>query len=571
MSEMPTTAQRSQTAKPDAKGVPTVNWTTTSSSLIDTVQLVTGPFDALPVIFVPGIMGSNLKSINSGEPVWRLDMVGNKLPWTLMREYVGAPAGHRQRILHPSKVTVDPDGNVPGKNDDKKKWYRDAGWGEVAQGSYQSFLIWLETKLNPGERNPAKWRDFHQTQTTISAMPKPGDQPKLFPGVRMGLEGEPFGAEKTFDSILTDDLIAMAKFYMPVYAMGYNWLASNRDAAKLLEARINQLLSYYSNGTFRCQQVLLVTHSMGGLVARACAKLPGMADKIAGVVHGVMPSVGAAVAYRRCKVGMKTEDWASALVIGSTGKEVTAVFAQAPGALQLLPSQLYGSNWLKVNGPNGAAELSLPTAGGDPYESIYLERKKWWGLVNEAWLSPEGGVAIDWDVFVRTVDDAKKFHLDLGTSFHPNSYVYYGADSAQATFEKATWRIKAGLRPDERTPPASSSIPGLSSIQVRMDGQTPEYVGGKTEYFPYASPYGGGTTIMESSYWELHSPMQDGIGDGTVPLSSGSAPKRDGGAAVKQQFRMTGFSHEGSYKDPAAQKATLYAIAKIVGVAKRLT
>jgi hypothetical protein len=76
---------------------------------------------------------------------------------------------------------------------------------------------------------------------------------------------------------------------------------------------------------------------------------------------------------------------------------------------------------------------------------------------------------------------------------------------------------------------------------------------------------------LQSSYWELHSPMQDGVGDGTVPLSSGSAPKRDGGAAVKQQFRMTGFGHEGSYKDPAAQKATLYAIAKIVGAAKRST
>jgi hypothetical protein len=570
MSEMPDSALRSQSAKPDAKGVPTFDWSLTRSTLTDTVQLVAGPFDVLPVIFVPGIMGSNLKSIESGQPVWRLDLNALSLPWTLMREYVGAPAGHRQRVLHPSKVTVDAQGNVPGRNDAEKKWYRDGGWGEVAQGSYQSFLLWLEAKLNPGERNPAKWRDFRQTQATWSAMPKPGDQPKLFPGIRMGLDGQPFGAEKTFDSILTDDLIAMSKFYMPVYALGYNWLASNEEAAALLQKRIDGLLPYYSKGNYRCQQVLLVTHSMGGLVARACAMLPGMADKIAGVVHGVMPSVGAAVAYRRCKVGMKTEDWASALVIGSTGKEVTAVFAQAPGALQLLPSQLYGSNWLKINGPNGAAELSLPATGGDPYESIYLERKKWWGLVNETWLSPEGGVAIDWEGFSDSVVEAKRFHTDLGSSFHPNTYAYYGADSEQATFEKATWRMKPGMRPDKQIPPAPSAIPGLSSAEVRMDGQTPEYVGGKTEYFPSMSPYGGGT-ILQSSYWELHSPMQDGIGDGTVPLSSGSAPKRDGGAAVKQQFRMTGFGHEGSYKDPAAQKATLYAIAKIAGVAKRST
>ncbi len=569
MSEMPTTEQRSQTAKPDAKGVPTVQWTTTPSTLIDTVQLVAGPFDVLPVIFVPGIMGSNLKSVDSGKPVWRLDMVANILPWTLMREYVGAPAGHRQRILHPSRVTVDPGGNVPGRDKVERQWRTDAGWGEVAQGSYQSFLLWLEAKLNPSQRNPVDWQDFHQTETVVSTPRAPDAPRKLLNNVRMGLDGEPFGAEKHFDSILTDDLIAMSKFYMPVYALGYNWLASNFAAAELLERRINQLLPYYSQGSYRCQQVLLVTHSMGGLVARACAKRPGMADKIAGVVHGVMPSVGAAVAYRRCKVGMKTEDWGSALVIGSTGKEVTAVFAQAPGALQLLPSQLYGSDWLKIIGPNGVAELSLPRAGGDVYDSIYLERKKWWGLVNEAWLAPEGGLAIDWDIFAQTVDGAKRFHVEIGTSFHPNTYSYYGADKAQATFDKATWRMHPGLRPDTSSPPDPSSVPGLSYTQVRMDGKTPEYVGGNTEYHTYYSEYGGGTSVVETSYWELHTPMQDSTGDGTVPLSSGSAPKRDGGAAIKQQFRMTGFDHEGSYKSPSAQKATLYAIVKIAGVAKR--
>ena len=43
---------------------------------------------------------------------------------------------------------------------------------------------------------------------------------------------------------------------------------------------------------------------MGGLVARACQALPSMEAKIAGKLHGVMPTVGAPVACRRCKVGM---------------------------------------------------------------------------------------------------------------------------------------------------------------------------------------------------------------------------------------------------------------------------
>ena len=88
---------------------------------------------------------------------------------------------------------------------------------------------------------------------------------------------------------------------MPVHAVGYNWLASNALAAKKLRDEINRITAQYNKGQFSCEQVILVTHSMGGLVARACAQLPGMADKIAGISHGVMPATGAAVAYRRCK------------------------------------------------------------------------------------------------------------------------------------------------------------------------------------------------------------------------------------------------------------------------------
>ncbi len=62
----------------------------------------------------------------------------------------------------------------------------------------------------------------------------------------------------------------------------------------------------------KCHKVILVTHSMGGLVARyysECLTEPGPGrDKIYGIVHGVMPSIGAAATYTRMKRGTENPE-----------------------------------------------------------------------------------------------------------------------------------------------------------------------------------------------------------------------------------------------------------------------
>lgn len=561
---------RGQTSKPDADGRLTFDWTLTSTSQLDTV-LLTAKVHVLPIIFVPGIMGSNLRG-NAGTkpPVWRLDTTFGE-PVGLLMQYRTADSGARQSVLHPDRVEVDPDGAVPkyinGIGD--RAAIRARGWGEVAEGSYQSFLRWLEEQVNPSESNPARWSEYYQDEATMSAPPRPGDIPKLYPGVRMGLQGQPFGAEKKpFASIMTDDLLRRSKFAMPVHAVGYNWLDSNSNAARAtLKPAIERIIKQYDGRYSTCGQVILVTHSMGGLVARACAELPGMADKIAGVVHGVMPAVGAAVAYRRCKVGMSQEGYLAGLVLGSTGKEVTSVFAQAPGALQLLPTADYRAGWLQVIHGEAAVETQPRS---DPYDDIYLCRNKWWGLINEAWLSPKNGVPIKWSEFAKNIAKSKEFHRDLSGKYHATTYAYYGADKKQASFEAVTWRISAGLRPDDQPSTTAEQVANLSTDQIRADGTSPEYVGGKTEVQAYGSStaMGGGVTIFETSYWELHCEMQDGVGDGTVPQSSGAAPLKANESNVHQQFQLTGFDHEKSYKNDIARAATLYSINKIAGVAK---
>lgn len=572
MSSVPKEKERSQLARPGDNGRPTFNWQLSDTRLRDTVKLVLPPTDTLPVIFVPGIMGSNLMD-KEKNAVWRLDGFWT-IPANLALKWIGENAGKRQAVLHPARTHLDPRGAVPdepvGTIHDKKT-FTTRGWGEVGELSYHSFLIALEQKLNGESFNPAKWDDFFYT--AVSATPAPGaprPEPKLSPGITMTMQGLPVFAEDRHmtDAVLSDELLARAKWRFPVYACGYNWLDSNQVAAERLQTRINQIIAENNKGSFHCKQVILVTHSMGGLVARACALLPGMQDKIAGITHGVMPAVGAPVAYRRCKIGMQDEDFKASLVIGKTGREVTAIFAQAPGALQLLPSQDYKKGWLHLKDPQGKAMQSLPVS--DPYSEIYLCKDKWWGLVQEEWLSPKEGIPIKWNVFTKNIKDAKEFHLSISGKYHPHTYVYYGADSKFASFETVRWSMSRGVQPGG-TAPKTEKVQDLSHTEVREDGSNPIYVGGKTNYQTGYGAGGGYTTVWESSFWTLTCDKQDGAGDGTVPLSSGCAPRTGGGNNIRQQFKLTGFDHEKSYKNKTAQQVTLYAITKIAAHAKKPT
>ena len=115
----------------------------------------------------------------------------------------------------------------------------------------------------------------------------------------------------------------------------------------------------------------------------------------------------------------------------------------------------------------------------------------------------------------------------------------------------------------------SSPVAAMRNCDVRAPGGSIDYVGGSTQFVTNYSPMGATSTQYETSYWELHSEMQDSSGDGTVPTSSGRMPGIRGAGNIKQQFRLTGFGHEKSYQNALAQSATLLSITKIAGQAKR--
>jgi hypothetical protein len=487
--------------------------------MTDPVILELPPDHVLPVIFVPGIMGSNLQSKQNKAPVWRMDSTGG-IPTKLIGSMLGKSAGDRQRVLDPANVEVDPSGAVPKRP--VGSVYDTTGftkrfWGEVGQSSYGEFLVWLEQVLNGQGYNPAKWPQF--SYVAASAMPAPGQAreiPPLTTGIRMsmlGVEGWSKLAEKGSADLYSDDLIARARFRMPVYAFGYNWLDSNDVAAKLLSDRIHFVIDENNRGKSRCTQVVLVTHSMGGLVARACQKLEGMQERIAGVVHGVMPTVGAAVAYRRCKIGMADEPQSflqhpikkikgdiGARTIGSTGPDVTAVFAQAPGALQLLPTGEYHTGWLTIEEPSGKTVGAAEPGSGNPYKDIYLQEDRWWGLVRKEWLDPEGGTKLTWAYYEANVRVAHKFHDGIRGSYHANTYVFYGKDEQVPSFEGVHWKLKRSIAPpDAKAPPAPEKVRDMAFGDIRDDGSNPLHVGGGLT----VTPGPDGAAVMDTSYWDI--------------------------------------------------------------------
>lgn len=552
MTESAKAPERVAYPMPQADGRMEYSWNLTPREKNDKVVLRVEVVNALPIVFVPGIMGTNLRSLDKKLQVWRLDTVAGQ-PVKLARQKAFENAGKRQTFLHPVRTAVDPDGNVPSRaagSVTSSKQYTERGWGEIGEGSYHAFLLELESLLNG-------FRSGHPEAASA-------DQISALMEQRSG-DDSPWRPQKPLAPTMPLDMLNLRKWLFPVHACGYNWLDDNANAAKRLRTRIEEVIAQHNGPWTRCEQVILVTHSMGGMVSRVCQQMEGMQEKIAGIVHGVMPANGAAVAYRRCKVGMRDEDFGASVVIGQTGQEVTAVFAQAPGALELLPTQRYARGWLEVRDAHGkTVQRMLHEA--DPYEEIYKRRDRWWALVKEEWLAPKDGQPIDWSDYLEYLRVANAFHTALTPNiYHPNTYAFYGADDKGKTrsFERVVWHLRRpAMRRLDSEPPSADAVYAMSAQQVDMDGTNPEHVGRQDITETEATADGVSTHTYQTSHWELQVAMQDATGDGTVPSASGHAPTASD--HVKQVFRLSGIQHEPAFRESVtARQVTLYCISKI--------
>ena len=314
------------------------------------LKLYKMPDRVIPVVFLPGVMGSNLMSPD-GKSIWKVDGT-----WS-MKSWLVRGAEERKKLLDPTKTVVDPSGKLETESPEERLLFssrRERGWGEVGAMSYGTFLPWLQEALN-------------DNQTMLKNKTSKNGSLTL----RERLMDKPLGAEIGESNLTSDEVALSYQYLFPVHAVGYNWLQSNVDSAQALAGRIDKIINDYKASGRKCEKVILVTHSMGELVARYYSELlEGDYGKknILGIVHGVMPDRGAPMAYKRMKAG---EAGITGLVIGGNGAEMTAVLSQAPGPLQLLPGKGYGMGWFHVEG------LKQPLPQTNPYTEIYTQ-----GFVN---------------------------------------------------------------------------------------------------------------------------------------------------------------------------------------------
>lgn len=548
----------------DDDGLPCWVSETSPVSMTARAECLVPPDRIIPVVFVPGIMGSNLKAIDPSKSqqisnVWRPDSTS-----AVLKTIKLSPAD-RQIVFDPRNAKVDDDLFVNGTKVVKPtNGFNDAllksrGWSTVFWDSYGPFLEYLEAELN----NVVKWNPaFKKVFSEVNWL-------SFQEGVNVQSDGKTHSLK-----LSADELKQVSKYWYPVHAVGYNWLQSNEQSGKYLAREIDKILAHYRGkwGDKAVKKVILVTHSMGGLVARAAVhpKMGNAQDRVLGILHGAMPALGAPAAYKRMKAGNERDgafpkSVAVWLFLGAYGWDVTPVLAQAPGGLQLLPNQDYPGGWLTIK-----VNSDMYRIDGNPYRSVYAEKSKWWRLVNPAWLNPanigsgftaagqarvEGRDDVAWAKYMSCLQSAENFHATLRNSYHPDTYAFYGTDSRHQSWGKIQWNI--GSERYVMRGPMSVFDTDTELRTLALDGKPGKDDGaGTIEATANASWMG---EIRER--FEIQPAGSNG--DGTVPHESGLAPGKNGGAI--EQFALEGFDHQGAYMTDVhdVMAVSKYAIAKI--------
>lgn len=565
MAECDPNATRRVPLEFDDDGTPMFNSVCSPDNFKARALCVTPPRHVIPVIFVPGIMGSNLKASKTakkpGAKSWQ--------PPNGIREGLGevriradqSPAD-RQTQLNPNGVEVDDSGTVEIPSTLytlTEKEARRRGWGEIHWGGYGKMLKVLEEALN----------DQYEACGTKYAQSMPVW--KLAQDIKQKTHEKHWGSKGDARNITKDEFLRLDDYYYPVHACGYNWMESNEKAAERLIKRIEAIIAWYQNNGYFVPEgrVILVSHSMGGLVTRRAAQLDQEKTpeqrKILGIVHGEQPVLGAPVVYRRFRAGTENDGFfdvvgkLSAIVLGWDAADVTCVLAHSPGALELLPTKDYEPGWLKIMNGDNVLE-SLPKGEvingigtkPDPYSEVYATRAQdvWWGMIDETLIDPAGMVEdkSPFDAYMAALTKAKEFHDTLGLYFHPNTYAHFGAEPEKKnSFHTVRWEGECRFL---RGRPKLNGEHTEDLMQAKAQSWTKR---------------GQCTLEFKGEQMDFKLAGKDGGGDATVPEPSGAIVEKSG---LKATFRMQGFAHAESYNDRHVQDNTVYCIGRIVQDAK---
>ncbi|KVZ02609.1 hypothetical protein [Burkholderia stagnalis] len=535
------------------------------------------PRHVIPVIFVPGIMGSNLCSngtdADDGTAAWRPPNGKIRGLGELWRRANQTPA-ERQKQMKPESVRVDTGGKISIPRSlytITEKEARKRGWGEVHLDSYGHVLAELEIALNE------QYLDAGTKDHTLMPVWEIAKTLRRREGNHASgkdvdvVDKDWHPVNTTVPPLGSQEFSRLDDYFFPVWACGYNWLKSNEESAQELIARIHTALDYYKRGNYwiSTDKVIVVTHSMGGLVTRRAAQ--DLQETILGVVHGVQPVGGAPVVYRRLRAGTETNGWfdlqgmALAAVFGWSAADITCVMANSPGPLELLPTKQYPGGWLRfVQERGGQSKEVMPRLpNADPYLEIYSKRAQevWWGMVDEMLIDPANKTPKGMEPYGQymvTLGAAEKFHDTVKLDCHPVTYAHYGYDARQISFGRIVWKTSDEIRPgSDLGSDIASLLSNAKAASFNELGKSTVQLGDSNIRFRLENH-------QEPTEYDMAN-----AGDGTVPSQSGALIEK--GSPAPKVFRMDGFDHAASYKNENVLNNVMYCIAKIVQLAPAIS
>jgi hypothetical protein len=243
----------------------------------DIEQIVLDKPYIIPVLFLPGIMGTNLRDAKSRKSAWRppnLDARGFADALLQLIAYAFTSANARAATVAMDRVEIDPSGPIDGgKTGLPENVLAARGWGALMRSSYHPIMANLQHHLNH-----LALYDFERCEINIKEWAADaGTKPPTEWGSQSG------------EALKREEIIHAARYQFDVWAGGYNWLQSNRDSGEQIKNLIEKtILPYYNEGRIvrvtgtpdgkgndeRCmlrrrptrvvaEQVIVVTHSMG--------------------------------------------------------------------------------------------------------------------------------------------------------------------------------------------------------------------------------------------------------------------------------------------------------------------